>query len=59
MDIQIIENGKKFIFFGQGIPSKGYKVYKFTDKKASLIKEVNEMKKISKMTFSKLNLMRT
>ena len=31
--VQIVENGGKFIFFAEKVPSKGYKVYTMTDKK--------------------------
>lgn len=32
VEVQWIDNNRKFIFFAEGIPSKGYKVYKLTDK---------------------------
>jgi alpha-mannosidase len=32
VEVQWIDNKRKFIFFAEGIPSKGYKVYKLTDR---------------------------
>jgi alpha-mannosidase len=32
VDIQLVDNGRKLVFFAERVPSKGYKVYSFTEK---------------------------
>ncbi|MDF2673487.1 MAG: glycosyl hydrolase 38 domain protein [Clostridiales bacterium] len=42
IDIQFVDNGSKLIFFAKNVPSKGYKVYRFTSEaKISDCKNLN------------------
>lgn len=42
VDIQFVDNGSKLVFFAKNVPSKGYKVYRFTNEsKASEQKNLN------------------
>lgn len=42
VDIQLVDNGRKLVFFAEKVPSKGYKVYRFTDEaKISDCKSLN------------------
>lgn len=37
IDFQIVDNGKKLIFFAKGVPSKGYKTFYITDENNNII----------------------